>query len=317
MSLPLFNNDNILVTTTADGSQPVVRKTADNALSPTVENLKSDQNGVLTQNNDGNVYLDPNGSLEVDIEGESTTINSLRRAFRLQEWLERDARGGTRYIENIFAHFGVKSSDARLQRPEYVGGGYQNMVISEVLSTAQTDPSGSQEVPVGYLAGHGISAGGSKRFKYRAEEHGWLIGILNVQPVTAYFQGLPRMYSRQDRLDYYWPAFANIGEQEVYNKEIKYDTAAAPDGDNVFGYIPRYAEYKYIPNRVAGEMQDTLKFWHLARDFSATPVLNESFIECNPSDRIFAVQNAEHIYAHVYNNVKAVRKMPVFGTPTI
>lgn len=269
--------------------------------------------------------LDLSDSHFVDIQSDATSINDLRRAFRLQEWLERNARGGTRYIENILAHFGVRSSDARLQRPEYIGGAFQNMVISEVLSTAQTNTTvGEAEIPVGYMGGHGISVGGGKSFHYRAEEHGFIIGIMNVQPVTAYQQGLPRMFSRFDRLDYFWPSFANIGEQEVKLKELWMGIVDnTSEYDSTFGYVPRYSEYKYMPSTVHGEMKTNLAFWHLGRIFGTTepdkPVLNESFIECDPSTRIFAVEDeaSHHLYCHVFNNISAVRKMPKYGIPTL
>lgn len=267
-------------------------------------------------------YLDPNGNLKAstsDLEAQAADINTVRRAFRLQEWLERNARGGTRYIENILAHFGVRSSDARLQRPEYIGGAFQTMTISEVLSTAQTVDSEDETVnPVGQMAGHGISYGRGQQFRYRCEEHGWIIGIINVQPVTAYQQGLPKMLQRSDRLDYYWPSFANIGEQPVLNSELYVDTDDDTRADT-FGYVPRYAEYKFVNSRVAGEMKTSLDFWHMGRIFDSQPVLNESFIRCIPTDRVFAVNGllADQVYAHVFNKVGAVRLMPKFGIPTI
>lgn len=260
---------------------------------------------------------DPNGTLEVDINEEASTISTLRRAFKLQEWLEKNARGGTRYIENILAHFGVRSSDKRLQRPEYIGGSKQNVVISEVLSTAETDVGGTQ-VPVGNQAGHGISVGGGNKFRYSAEEHGWIIGIINVQPKTAYFEGVNRKFTRNDRLDYYWPSFAHIGEQEVLKQEIKAISSASLN-QQVFGYIPRYSEYKFENSRVAGKMRTNMKFWHMAREFQNQPSLNEDFIEAVPTDRIFAVtdDNEHNIIAHVYNNIKAIRKMPKYGNPSM
>lgn len=322
VTLPLTNNEEVDVTLkTADGTYGIV-KDATTGLG-TSGNLSAqtgptDLGALLDGSSNQSVY-DPNGTLQVDINEEATTINTLRRAFRLQEWLEKNARGGTRYIENILAHFGVKSSDARLQRPEYIGGAYQNMTISEVLSTAETLDSGDElENPVGQMAGHGISVGKGQRFTYRAEEHGFIMGIINVQPVTAYQQGLPKMYQRADRMDYYWPSFANIGEQEIRNSEL-YAPTSDPSG--TFGYIPRYAEYKYCSSRVSGEMRDTLKFWHMGRIFegSGSIPLNESFIQATPTERIFAVTdpNVHKIYAHVYNNISAIRKMPKFGIPTI
>jgi hypothetical protein len=242
---------------------------------------------------------------------EGVTITDLRRAFRLQEWLELNARGGTRYKESIKAHFGVNSSDGRLQRPEYLGGSVQNMVISEVLATAENETSG---VPVGDLAGHGISAGAGKQFSYYCEEHGWIIGIINVQPITAYQQGLAKQWSRNDRLDYYWPSFQHIGEQEVKLRELYWEDI--DDQEETFGYVPRYAEYKYIPNRVAGEFRSSLSFWHLGRIFDAKPVLNSEFISANPRTDIFAVEEeVDHIYAHILNRISAVRKMAVYGNP--
>ena len=142
---------------------------------------------------------------------------------------------------------------------------------------------------------------------------------MNVQPVTAYQQGLHRSFSRFDRLDYGWPTFANIGEQEIKNKELIADLPISTDPDGTFGYIPRYSEYKFMNSRVAGEMRDTLAFWHLGRIFTGTPLLNEDFISCVPSDRIFAVTDpgSDHVYAHIFNNVTAVRKLPRYGIPTI
>lgn len=261
------------------------------------------------------VAYDPNGTLSVDVQADAVDINTLRWAYRLQEWLERNARGGTRYIESILAHFGIKSSDARLNRPEFIGRAKQNMVISEVLATAENTTA---NVPVGQMAGHGISVGGGNNFRYRTEEHGFIIGLINIQPVTAYQQGLHRLWSRESYLDYAFPTFANLGEQEVKNKEVK-AILASLDPDGIFGYVPRYAEYKYLNSRVAGEMRTTLDFWHLGRIFNTDPVLNDEFIACNPDTRIFAVTDPDedHIFAHIFNQVSAVRKLPTYGIPSI
>lgn len=244
----------------------------------------------------------------------STSINDLRRSFRLQEWLERNARGGTRYIESILAHFGVKSSDARLNRPEYITGTKSPVVISEVLNTTG-ETSATTGLPQGNMAGHGVSVTSGKYGSYFCEEHGYIIGIMSVMPKTAYQQGIPKHFLKNDPLDFYWPSFAHLGEQEIQNKEL-YVNSANPEA--TFGYIPRYAEYKFMPSRVAGDFQDTLDFWHLGRIFDTEPNLNTQFIECNPSRRIFAVEDPETdvLYAHVYNKIFASRKMPFFGTPT-
>lgn len=318
VQIPLTSQDDIPVELIAPGAgtphQLVTHKVTG---APIVAgDLTSDNSGQLGVGGPPSttaVAIDPNGTLTVDVQAGATDINTLRRAFRLQEWLEKNARGGTRYVENILAHFGVKSDDARMQRPEYIGGAKQNMVISEVLATAENTEA---NVNVGQMAGHGISVGSGRRFNYRAKEHGWIIGIINVQPVTAYQQGLHKKFTRFDRLDYAWPTFANIGEQEVLNKEV-YADHATPNG--VFGYVPRYAEYKYENSRVAGEMRDTLAYWHLGRIFETPPALNSAFIECVPDTRVFAVteESADHIYAHVFNNITVNRALPRYGIPTI
>jgi hypothetical protein len=244
----------------------------------------------------------------------ATTINDLRRAFRLQEWLEKNARGGTRYIENILAHFGVRSSDKRLQRPEYITGIKTPVVISEVLNTSGTEG----QLPQGNMAGHGVSVTTGKYGTYFCEEHGYIIGIMSVMPKTAYQQGIPKTYLKNDPLDFFWPSFAHIGEQPVTKNEIFAYTANA---NNTFGYVPRYSEYKFMPSRVAGDFRTTLDYWHLGRIFANEPSLNQTFIECTPDqvDRIFAVtdqpEGTDNLYCHILHKIRAVRPMPKFGTP--
>ena len=245
-----------------------------------------------------------------DIDIQPTTINDLRRAFRLQEWLEKNARGGTRYIENILMHFGVRSSDKRLQRPEYITGLKTPVIISEVLNTSAT----AQE-PQGNMAGHGVAVSTGKYGNYFCEEHGYIIGIMSVMPQPAYQQGIPKTYLKTDPLDFFWPSFAHIGEQPVTNNELFGYTPTAQD---TFGYVPRYAEYKYQASRVAGDFRTVLDYWHLGRIFATQPALNQAFIECDPSqvERIFAVQDGEdNLYCQIMHKIKAVRPMPKFGTP--
>ena len=260
------------------------------------------------QVNSTNAVYDPNGTLEV----QPTTINELRRAFRLQEWLEKNARGGTRYIENILSHFGVKSSDARLQRPEYITGTKSPIIISEIVQSGE-----SNLTPQGNLAGHGISVTSGRSGSYYCEEHGYIIGIMSIMPKTAYQQGIPKTFLKNDPLEYFWPSFAHIGEQEVQQQELY---AYQPDATNTFGYVPRYSEYKYMPSRVAGDFRTSLDYWHLGRIFEEGPQLNEEFITCYPQNnsRIFAVEDpdAQKLYCHVLNKIKAVRPMPKYGTPT-
>lgn len=265
---------------------------------------------------------DPNGTLRAEtsaLEFEAATINNLRRSFRLQEWLEKNARGGTRYTESIQVHFGITPQDSRLQRPEYIGGSMQPVTISEVLNTAGGDAPGDR--PQGDMAGHGLSVGASRRSRYLCREHGYIIGIMSVMPVPAYQQGIPRHFSKFDRYLYYWQDFANIGEQEVLNKELYADATDSPTvNDGTFGYTPRYSEYKDIPSTVHGDFRTSLDFWHMGRIFSSRPNLNADFIEMKSTEvsRIFAVEDADtdHLWCHVYHNIKARRPMPVFGVPS-
>lgn len=245
-----------------------------------------------------------------DVVGD-TSINDLRRAFRLQEWLEKAARGGSRYVENILAHFGVRSSDKRMQRPEYITGTKSPVQISEVLNT-----TGTEDAPQGNMAGHAVSVTSGQYGDYFCEEHGYIIGIMSVMPKTAYQQGIPKHFLKHnDPFQFFWPSFAHIGEQEVQNREIYAFQGSA--GNDTFGYVPRYAEYKFENSRVAGDFRTTLDFWHLGRIFATPPALNQAFIECVPDNRIFAVTDpsVQKLYAHVLHKVRAVRSMPKFGTP--
>lgn len=256
---------------------------------------------------------------EVTFDNASTTINEFRRAVRLQEWLEKNARGGARYIEQILSHFGVRSSDARLQRPEYLGGGKTPVQVSEVLSTFQANDG---EIPQANMAGHGLSVGRSNTFKRSFEEHGYVIGVMSVLPRTAYQQGAPRSFFRFDKFDYFWPEFAHLGEQEIRNEEIYLDPNLPPTfNKGTFGYTPRYSEYKFSTSTVHGKMRDELAFWHMGRIFQSAPALNGGFVTSDPTTRIFAVGDddptVEHLYCQMHHNISALRPMPYFGTPTI
>lgn len=291
-----------------NGSDPVQRDGSMNGLPGAVEGQGTSPVGRQTTGGVRSAY-DPMGSLVVG----STTITDLRTSFKLQEWLERQARGGTRYIEQILSHFGVKSSDARLQRPEYIAGVKTPVVISEVLNTTGESGGLSQ----GNMAGHGVSVGTGRVDSYYAEEHGFIIGICSITPKTAYQQGLPKMYTRPEPLDYYWPAFQHIGEEEILAQEIFVDAA---DPLATFGYKPRYAEYKFKPSRVAGDFRNTLDYWHLGRIFGSEPELNQEFIEIDPADvtRIFAVEDSnDNLYMQILHKIKAVRPMAYRGSPMI
>lgn len=248
----------------------------------------------------------------------AVTVNALRWATKLQEFLEKNARGGTRYIELVRQHFGVRSSDARLQRAEFLGWSSQPVVISEVL---QTSPSTEGDTPLAEMAGHGISVGSTRNVNYFAEEHGFFLTVLIIRPKTAYQQGIPRMWSRWTALDYAYPTFAHLGEQEILNREVYYsDTEGSPTLNNeVFGYIPRYAEYRYANSRVAGDFRTNLAHWHMGRVFQDRPALNENFIDCVPTARIFAVNtpSVHHYYLHVNNKLRMRRALPMFGVPAL
>lgn len=283
----------------------------------------------LAYNSAGNLdddNLNTNGPIQLqNLESLGVTINDLRNSNRLQEWLEANARGGSRLTEVILQHFGIRSKDSRLQRPEFLGGGRQPVTFSEVLQTSQTD---GETTPLGTYAGHGISVGQTNRFKRRFTEHGWIIGITSVIPRTAYQQGIQRCFQRADRLHYYWPKFAHLGEQPVYNNEIYFDwTDDSVDENGVrqglqtWAYQSRYAEYKFNPSRVSGDFRDDMSYAHLGRIFPSMPQLNDQFIKANADDmdRIFAVQDPteDKVYAQVYNSVSALRPMPYFGTPRL
>lgn len=255
----------------------------------------------------------------IELESGGFTINQLRLAARLQEWLEKMARGGARYIEQIKSHFGVTSSDARLQRPEFLGGGKIKVSISEVL---QTSEDGS--TPLANMAGHGVASGAVNSFNRFFEEHGFLISIMFLRPKPAYQEGIPRLFrNRFDKLDWAWPSFAHLGEQEVKTGEIYFKGYA--NDDDTFGYQSRYAEYKFIPSTVHGEFKTNLNFWHwgiiyaVEGEVTPAPTLSKEFIECRPSNRIFNVvdDNNATMYCIISNKITARRPLPYFGTPTL
>lgn len=265
---------------------------------------------------DNSKNLDLSG-VEVSLNGGTFNINDLRRANRIQKWLERQARGGSRYIEALLAHFGVESDDLRLQRPEFLGGGRTPVQIGDVLQTSES----TQSSPQGQPSGTGFAFGTSNSFKRTFKERGLIIGIMSVMPVPSYTEGLPRAYKKFDKFDFYWPEFAQLGEQEIYNYELSLkDSTVAYD---TFGYAPRYAEYKYIPGRSHGDFKTTLDFWTLNRKFASQPTLSEEFIHCNADEddlnRIFAVQDAGFapLWVQIYNETKARRPMPYLPEPSL
>lgn len=246
----------------------------------------------------------------------AATINQLRQAFQIQKLYERDARGGTRYTEIIRSHFGVTSPDARLQRPEYLGGGTSPVNISMVAQTSSTDGTS----PQGNLAAYGTTSFNGHGFTKSFTEHCILIGMVAIRADLNYQQGLNRMFSRSTRWDFYWPALAHIGEQAVLNKEIYAVGSGGSSDDNVFGYQERFAEYRYKPSSITGSFRSNaatpLDSWHLAQDFSALPALDNTFIEDNPPvDRVIAVNTEPHMLFDSYFELRCARPMPLYGVP--
>jgi len=247
----------------------------------------------------------------------AANINDLREAFQIQKFLERDARGGTRYTEILHSHFRVTSPDARLQRPEYLGGGSKPVSISPI---AQTSATSGQPTPLGYLSAFG-TVQATPGFVKSFTEHGILLGLLSVRADLTYQQGLERMWSRSDRYDFYWPVFAHLGEQAVLNKEIYAVGTGGATDDNVFGYQERYAEYRYKPSLVSGQFRSNfstpLDSWHLAQNFSALPTLGTDFIVENPPiDRIKALSSSyPDFLMDSFTSIRSVRPMPLFSVP--
>jgi len=250
----------------------------------------------------------------------SATINQLRQSFQIQKLLERDARGGTRYTEIIRSHFGVISPDARLQRPEYLGGGSTVVNINPIAQTSATNLSGGSTV-LGNLAAMGTSLASGHGFTQSFVEHGVIIGLVSVRADLTYQQGLPRMWSRETRYDFYFPAFAMLGEQAVLNKEI-YATGASTD-DDVFGYQERWAEYRYKPSMITGLFRSTttgtLDAWHLAQKFTSLPTLNSTFIQDTPPvSRVVAVgaaANGQQFLFDSFFDITMARPMPMYSVP--
>lgn len=250
-----------------------------------------------------------------DLSGATAaTINSLRQAFQLQRYYEKDARGGTRYIEKIKSHFGVTSPDARLQRPEYLGGHSDRININPVVQTSSTDSTS----PQGNLSAFGVSGARYHGFSKSFVEHGYIIGLANVRADLTYQQGINKMWSRKTVLDFYWPSFAHLGEQAVLNKEI-YAQGTSQD-DEVFGYQERYGEYRYKPSMITGKFRSTyaqsLDAWHFSQKFENLPTLSNQFIQDHPPiSRCLAVPSEPHFLMDAAFNLKCVRPMPLFGTP--
>ena len=250
----------------------------------------------------------------------AATINQLRQAFQIQKLLERDARGGTRYTEIVRSHFGVISPDARLQRPEYLGGGTTPININPIAQTGGTGTTGTT-TPLGNLAAMGTAVTRGHGFSQSFTEHGYIIGLVSVRADLTYQQGLRRHWSRSTRYDFYFPAFAMLGEQAILNKEI-YVRGDAND-NLVFGYQERWAEYRYNPSEITGLFRSTaagtIDPWHLAQRFTSLPTLNATFIaDTPPLSRVLAVgagANGQQLLFDAFFDIKAARPMPLYSVP--
>lgn len=270
--------------------------------------------GSLAQGS--NLAYDPGGSLETDFSSAdlSTTINDFRIAERVQRWFENDARGGVRPNEGTLAHFGIRTPDASLDRAEFIGGSMQPIVVSEVAQTSES----TETSPQGTLAGKGTSYNSNRGFRMFFTEHGFVFGICSALVRANYWQGIPKVFSRMQRDEYYWPEFANLGEEPVFTKEL-YADAVTVSEDDVFGYVPRYSDLKSAVGEVHGDMRSSLSFWTQTREFSNKPVLNREFLFADPSLSPFAVQSlySDPIIVTIQMHLKASRLMPFYGVPTL
>lgn len=330
---------------------PVVTKAVDSPRSSFAEGLRlgvlgsnswSENGGTSTLGMDGTFAGTRPGLLrESDVAGATTgsswsiaptnlwavssgnavvaTINQLRMAFQIQKLYERDARGGTRYIEVLKSHFGVTSPDARLQRPEYLGGNRVPINVNQVIQ--QSGTGAGADTPQGTVVGMSQTTDSNHDFIKSFTEHGYIIGVMVARYDHTYQQGIERHWSRKTRFDYYWPVFANIGEQAVLNKEI-FAQGTAKDNE-VFGYQEAWSDYRYKPNRVTGEMrsayEQSLDVWHLADDYASLPSLSDSWIreDKNTVDRVLAVKStvSDQLFADIYVSNRATRPMPMYSVP--
>lgn len=252
---------------------------------------------------DGAITGQPEARLYADLStAEAININDFRLAFALQRYAEARARFGSRFVEYL-RYLGVRSSDARLQRPEYLAGGKQTISFSEVLQTA-ADDIGAEQTPVGTLRGHGIAAIRSNRYRRFFEEHGHVVTLMSVRPKTMYTQAVNKKWLRRTKEDYWQKELERIGQQVVENAEV-YGPSSDPEG--IFSYTDRYREYREEPSIVSGEFRDLLDYWHMGRTFTEQPVLNEDFVKCVPTKRIHAEQTQNTLWCMVNHSIQARR----------
>ncbi len=285
-------------------------------------NVTGTTSGVTGQPLHVDGYVSGLNSATADLSNAATfDVATLRQCVQIQRWLELNARGGVRYTEFLRSHFGISPKDEVLGRPQYIGGTKSSIVVSEVLQTSRTVDSTETEKgsPLGRLAGHGLGASSDYICTFTAKEFGYIIGLASWMPKPSYQQGVNRMFLRKSKFDFYFPEFAHLSEQAVTNAEI-YATGTDTD-KQIFGYQGAYNEMRYMPSFNCSDMRDTFSYWHLGRIFDSAPHLNAGFLTTNPKysggirKDIFASQNEPGLLVQFANIVKAVRPMPVYGTP--
>lgn len=286
---------------TVSGHQGIFRNTSSGLIEGTAGNVTNQAGGGMDVAGFDS-YYDPNGSMTID-------VNDLRESMALQRYAEARARFGSRYSEYL-RYLGVKSSDARLQRPEYLGGGKQTIQFSEVLQTAE----GTN--PVGMMRGHGIAAMRSNRYRRFFEEHGLVMTLLSVKPRTVYMDAIPRMWLRTTKEEFWQRELEHIGQQAISNAEV-YAPAGYVGLSNVFGYQDRYDEYRRHESQVSGEFRSTLNYWHMARDLASTPTLNSSFVTADPTNRVYAATSAHQLYVMAQHSIQARRQVAKIGSSFI
>lgn len=336
VSLPLLASDAPITLDSTSTNAGRVKKASDQTVFTSAAGVQHTATGVYQSASGAgtDAVYDPNGTLVLAADASFNTIEAIRYAFRLQEYLEISMLAGTRYHEYVKAFFGITTPDSRIGRPEFIGMTSGNMVISEVLQTAPAQAGvTSADTPLGTMGGHGLSLTGGDGFNYYSSEHGYIYGFITVCPRAVYSQGLHRSFTRMvDGPEaYYNYKFAHLGEQAILAREL-YLTGTEATDTATWGYTPRYSEYREERSRIAGEMRTTMDHWHLARQFSAAPVLNEDFITVPSGDdpnednlkRIFAVDynvgaefSNHSIIAHHYIKANARRLIPKYGQPML
>lgn len=316
VTLPLGTSAPIkgqFVTVNSGGTAPLSMQAVNASANVQFSGVAGASYQLYARGNAGDLYADLSAAT-------AATVNQLRQSFQIQRLLERDARGGTRYTEIVRSHFGVVSPDARLQRPEYLGGGTTYINVNPIAQTSGTGQTG-QTTPLGTLSGMATGVAGGHGFTQSFTEHGMIIGMVAVRADLTYQQGLRKMWSRSTRYDFYFPVFAALGEQAILNKEIYCDGSA--NDNNVFGYQERWAEYRYNPSQITGLFRSTsagtIDPWHLAQRFTVLPTLGDTFIKDTPPlDRVLALGASENGKQFIFDSffrVRAARPMPLYSVP--